>query len=172
MFRNLPLMALRLGLASLSLGVVWLILLLLVRGGDMADLLRAGLSDSAAIARLTGQGLARSGVIYATVITFSLELALAVILIVAGVGFLRLWPSARWVALFGCIGTIALEGSSTLVYLFCLTPSGAAVKLGPVVVNGLVVLGAIVLWGALFLPEPAAPAPQPPGEPAQGAAQG
>lgn len=153
MAQNVPPTVVRLGLASLLLGAGWLILLLWVRGGDLADLLLAGLADPAAVARLAGKGLASPAAVYATVILFALELALLGILIAAGVGLLRLRPFARWAALFGCAGSIVVEGCSTLLHVFSLTPSGAAVKLVPIVVHGLVILAAIVLWGGLFLPE-------------------
>jgi hypothetical protein len=172
MAQTLSPLVIRLASASLLLGVGWLILLLFVRGGDLADLFLAGLADPGAVARLTGKGLSTPWPLYVTVLTLAVEIALAGILITAGVGLLRGWPPARWVALFGCVGSVVVEGGSTLLHVFCLTPSEAAVKLGPVVVNGLVVLTAIVLWGGLFLPEPALPPAGAPGETAGGAAQG
>src|SRR5262245_39530883 len=118
MAQNVPPTVVRLGLSSLLLGAGWLILLLWARGGDLADLTLAGLADPAAVARLAGKGLASTAAVYVTVILMSLELALIGILIAAGVGLLRLQPSARWAALFGCAGAITVEGCSTLLHAF------------------------------------------------------
>jgi hypothetical protein len=163
MARNLPPTIIWLGVGSLLLGLAWLLLVLLVRGGDMVDLIRARQDPQLAL-RLAERGLGTAGAIFVAVPTLLLELVLAVILAVAGVGLLRLWPFARWAALFGCAGGVAVEGLSTLLQVFCLTPSGAAVKLIPVLVNGLVVVAAIVLWGGLFLSEASAAYAAPPGE--------
>jgi hypothetical protein len=156
MTRTCPVPVWRLGWATLLLGAAWLGWLLLGRHADVLDLLRAGFGDRTAAARLAARDLASGGAVFAFVLTWLLEVAVAAIWVAAGVGLLHFQPAARWAALFACLAAIPLEACGTLVQVFCLTAPHHAVKLVPVIVNGLVILGAVALWGGLFLPGVAA----------------
>lgn len=151
MARNVPPLVFWLGVASLSLGVIWLLAVLVVRGGDMGELLRAGQGDPEYVFRLTERGLS-GGTLFLAIPLLILEIVVAVMLAVAGVGLLRLLPFARWTAVFACASAIAVEVLSSVVLVFCLTSRSAAVKVVPLILGGLVTLAAIVLWGSLFLP--------------------
>jgi hypothetical protein len=141
------------GWASLVLGVSWLLWLTFGRGQEALDLLRAGSGDAAAAARLGQRGLAGAGAVHATVLTLLLELTLALLWAAAGVALLLHSPFARRAALFACYGAVAVEGLSTLLRVFLLTPDGQPIPLSPVVVNGAITVCALGLWGGLLLPE-------------------
>jgi hypothetical protein len=141
------------GWASLALGVSWLLWLALGRREEALDLLRAGTGNAAAATRLGQRGLAGAGAVHVAVLTLLLELMLALLWAAAGVALLLLKPFARRVALCACYGALAVEGLSTLLRVFLLTPQGQPIPVLPVLVNGLAILCALGLWGGLLLPE-------------------
>jgi hypothetical protein len=140
------------GGASLLLGLAWLLFLALGRCGDLLEMLQAGTGDRVAALRLGQKGLAGAGVVYATVLTVLLELTVALILVVAGVALLLVLPFARRAAQFGCAAAAAVLSVDTLLRVSVLAAPGQPVKVAHLVVNCLVTLGALALWGALFLP--------------------
>jgi hypothetical protein len=139
------------GWAGVLLGGAWLLWLVVARWGDTLDLFRAGAGNADAALRLGQQGLAGAGVFFAVPGALA-ELALAVTWAVAGVALLGRRPFARRAALLACLAAVVLEGLSTLLRVFFLTVPDQPVRLGPVIVNGLVTLGALGLWGGLSLP--------------------
>jgi hypothetical protein len=155
------------GGASLLLGLAWLLGLAVGRSEDALDFLRAGAGDRLAAARLGERGLAGAGAVSAAVLTLLLEASLALIWAAAGVSLLLLAPYARRAALFACAGAVAVAGLDSLLRVSVLAGPGQPVKVGPLVVNGLVTLGALALWGALFLPGVDAAYAEQPGEAAR-----
>jgi hypothetical protein len=139
------------GWGSVLLGASWLLWLLLARWGVTLDLIRAGTGDADAALRLGQQGLAGARVFFAVPGGLA-ELALAVTWAVAGIALLGRRPFARRAALLACAAAVAVEALSTLLRVFFLTVPDQPVRLGPVIVNGLVTLGALGLWGGLSLP--------------------
>jgi hypothetical protein len=140
------------GWSGALLGGFWLLWMLVARWGDTLDLMRAGASDADAAMRLGKQGLAGAGVFFAMPGGLA-ELALAGTWAVAGVALLSRRPFARRAALLACAAVVALEGLSTLVRMLFLTVPDQPVSLAPVIMNGLVTLGALGLWGGLSLPQ-------------------
>src|SRR5262249_54906309 len=156
-----------LGLTSILLGLTLLVWPFLGRSDEVPALVRAAFGSTEATSRLRQGELAAPGTVFVAALTFALEFTLAGMLLTAGIGLLMQWRWARRGALFCCCCLVAVESLSTLLRVFCLTPAGGAVKLVPVIVNGLATLCGIALWGGLCLPQTLAayghgPEPPPP----------
>jgi hypothetical protein len=139
------------GWAGVVAGLVWLLWLTVGRWGENLDLVRAGVGSAVSADRLRRGGLAGAG-LYFAVPTLVLELALALLLAVTGAALLGRRPFARRAALVACAAVVFVEGFSTLLRIVFLASPSQPIRLGPVVVNGLVTLGALALWGSLYLP--------------------
>ena len=139
------------GWAGVALGLTWLLWLTLGRWRENLDLFQAGLGGAAAADRLRRSGLAGAG-LYFAVPTLLLEVTLALILAGAGAALLGRRPFARRAAVLACAATVFVEAVSTLLRAFFLTVPGEPVKLMPVLMNGVVTLCVLALWGGLFLP--------------------
>ncbi len=160
-----PLALTVLGYLSLGFALAWIFWLALARYAVLLDLFGAGLGEDRAISELARLHLASPGAVYVTLLTLLLELLLAVILLASGLGLLGQRPWARWSLLFYCAWVILVEAGSTLAQAFFLTPATERLALAPVLVNGVTILTAIVLWGMAYLPgiESAGPASDEPG---------
>jgi hypothetical protein len=159
-----PLSLTLLGVASLVFGVAWLAWLGLGQQGVPLDLCGAALDDDRAAEALARRHLAFPGAVYVTVLTLLLELLLTLILLASGLGLLGQRPWARWSALFYCGWVILVEAGSSLARAFYLTPATERVAVLPLLINGVTILFAIVLWGLVCLPSVeaiTAPGPEP-----------
>jgi hypothetical protein len=164
-----------LGLSALAFGLVCLLWLAFGRRGDLADQFAAAWGDRDAAARLAKAHLHGAWAICLALVPLLLEWALTFILLAAAVGLLYAHPAARWAALFYCVCIIPLEFITALLRVFYLTLPGQPVRIVPIVMNCLITLGAIGLWGGLFLPEVetafAGPGAEPPPEQGEPPAQ-
>jgi hypothetical protein len=142
-----------LGSCGLAFGLACLAWLALGRSGDLTELFRAAWGDSVAARRLARAHLDGVAAVSAATVPLLLEWALALLLLAAGAGLLSLHRAARRAALFYCVAVIPVQALAALVRVFCLTLPGQPVRIVPIVVNCLVTLFAIGLWGGLFLPE-------------------
>ncbi len=139
--------------ACVALGVIWLLWLALGRREEIVNLLRAGSGDAATVAQLKQRGLDGAGAVYASVLNLLLELAVAVLFVAAGAALHLHRPFARRAALLACYAAAAVAALSTVLHVSVLAPTGQPIPVLPLVVNGLVTVAAVVLWGGLLQPE-------------------
>jgi hypothetical protein len=139
------------GLLGLGLGIGYLIWLVLAGRKALTYLFFAGLGDLQHISKLKELSLTTDAAIYATLVTFFLELVLTFILLWTSAGLLILRPSARWSAVFYSIFMILVGTINMILAVFVLKPE-SGVDVLAVIARGVIVVFAIVLWGTMFLP--------------------
>jgi hypothetical protein len=144
------------GAACCVFAAIWLFWLLLANTGDLLDLLAAAADNARSRDHLARHGLTRPGPIRFTVTQFIIQTALLGVLIWTGCALLLKWPSARWCGLTFSGFAIACALLSTIVRVFFLTLPGELVMVGPVALDAIVILFAIVLGAVMFLPSVAA----------------
>jgi hypothetical protein len=141
------------GLVGLGLGIAYAFWLLLAHRHVIFEvLLPAGIGDTKAISELKELNLASPVAIYATIVTFFLELVLTGILLWTSTGLISMRPSARWAAVFYGIFMILVGTFNVILAVFVLATPAQPVNVLAVLARGVIVLFAIVLWGTMFLP--------------------
>jgi hypothetical protein len=149
--RQLPTVLLVMGLLGLVLSIGYLVWLVLAGQKALTYLFFSGLGDLQHISKLKELGLTTDAAIYATLVTFFLELALTLILLWTSMGLLVLRPSARWSAVFYSIFMILVGTIDVILAVFVVKPE-SGVDVLAVITRGVIVVFAIVLWGTMFLP--------------------
>jgi hypothetical protein len=152
MTRRRPTVLLVMGLVGLGLGMAYLTWLIVAQQGVLLDLFNAGLPDPQAVQSLKQKNLASPVAVYATVVSFFLELVLTLMLLWTASGLLNMRPSSRWAAVFYGIFMIPVGVFNVILAMFILASPAHPVDLLAVLARGIIVLYAIVLWGTMFLP--------------------
>ena len=151
MIRQRPTVLQVIGFVGLGLGLLYMLWLLVGHYSVMLSLLTAGIGDTLAVNRLRSLNLASPLAVYATIVSFFLELALTGILIWAASGLITVKPSARWAAVFYSIFMIPVGMINVILAVFVLKPP-SGVNVLAVLARGVIVLFAVILWGAMFMP--------------------
>ena len=151
MTRQRPTVLLVMGSVGLGLGVLYAVWLILAHIGLLGTLMAAGIGDPQSISKLRPLRLTDPVAIYATLVSFFLEVVLTVILLWAAAGLLTLRPSARWAAVFYSIFMILVGTINVILAVFILKPP-SGVNVLAVLARGIIVLFAVILWGVMFLP--------------------
>jgi len=144
------------GAACCAFAALWLFWLFLANTGDLLDMLSAASNNPGPREHLTRYGLTRPGPIRFTVTQFVVHTALLGVLIWTGCSLLLLWRSGRWSAIAFSAFAITTALFGTLMRVFFLTLPGEVVKVGPLVLDAAVIVFAIILGAAMFLPSVAA----------------
>jgi hypothetical protein len=152
MTRQRPTVLLVMGSVGLGLGVLYAVWLILSHYGLLGTLLAAGIGDTQAISKLRTLNLASPIAIYATFVSFFLEVVLTAILLWAAGGLITLNPSARWASVFYSIFMILVGTINVILAVFILVPP-SGVNVLAVLARGIIVLFAVILWGAMFMPD-------------------
>jgi len=151
MTRQRPTVLLAMGYVGLVLGMAYIFWLLLAHWNVLLYLFTAGLGDPVAKSELEKINLASPVAVFATIVTFFLELVLTGILLWTAAGLISMRPSARWSAVFYSIFMILVGTFNVILAVFVLAPP-SGVDVLAVLARGVIVLFAIVLWGTMFLP--------------------
>jgi hypothetical protein len=151
MTRQRPTVLLVMGYVGLGLGILYAVWLIAAHIGVLGTLMAAGIGDPQSISKLRPLNLTNPVAIYATLVSFFLEVVLTVILLWAAAGLLTLRPSARWGAVFYSIFMILVGTINVILAVFILKPQ-SGVNVMAVLARGVIVLFAVILWGAMFLP--------------------
>jgi hypothetical protein len=152
MTRRRPTVLLVMGLVGLGLGMAYLTWLVVAQQSILFDLFTGGLGDPVAVSSLARKNLASPVAVYATVVSFFLELVLTLILLWTASGMINMRPSSRWAAVFYGIFMIPVGVFNVILAMFILATPAHPVDLLAVLARGIIVLYAIVLWGTMFLP--------------------
>ena len=152
MTRRRPTVLLVMGVLGLVLGIAYLIWLVAAHKEVLYDLFFAGIGDPVGANKLAKRNMASPLAIYATTVSFFLELVLTLILLWTASGLINRRPSARWSAVFYAIFMLLVGTFNVIMAVFVLTRIDPVEHLLAVVARGVIVLFAIVLWGTMFLP--------------------
>jgi hypothetical protein len=152
MTRQRPTVLHVMGIVGLVLGIAYLVWLVAAQKETLYDLFFAGIGDPVGVRDLAKRNLATPLAIYATTVSFFLELVLTLILLWTASGLINRRPSARWSAVFYAIFMLLVGTFNVILAVFVLKGTDPVEHLLAVVARGVIVLFAIVLWGTMFLP--------------------
>jgi hypothetical protein len=153
MLRQRCLSQLLIGMASVLFTVFYLVCLLIQALPPFRDLVAVAFGESEALPDLVRDNLASTSTVRTVFLVGSVRAVLMLALLATGVGLVLHLRWARPSAVCGSVLMILVCLTSTVARLWFLTPPGGAVKLTPLLMDGMAILFANVLCGTMFLPE-------------------
>jgi hypothetical protein len=153
MLRQRSLSQLFIGLGSTLFAIFYLLCLLIQAFTPLRELVAVAFGSTGPVPDLVRDNLATTGAVWTAFVLGSVRGVLMLALLATGVGLVLHLRWARWSAICGSVLLILLCLTSTVARLWFLTPPGGAVKVTPLLMDGVAILFANVLCGTMFLPE-------------------